>query len=243
MISKSEIKLIRSLSQKKYRDENGLFVAEGTKLVEEALTSDFEVEKVFYSTEIGEEAMSRITLLSSPSPALAVIKKPAAPSADEVNTIISRRPLAIALDSLRDPGNVGTIIRLADWFGIKAIFASHDTVDIYNPKVIQATMGAIFRVKFVYCDLGAILGEFSNHGMAVYGTYLDGEIIYSSELKSEGLIVMGSEANGISASLESLISKRLYIPPFTSDGAPTSESLNVAIATAIVCSEFRRNRR
>lgn len=240
MISKNEIKLIRSLSQKKYRDENGLFVVEGTKLVEEALRSSFEVEKVFYTSEIGEEAMSRITLLNSPSPALALVRKPAEITEDEVNSIISEEPLAIALSSLRDPGNVGTIIRLGDWFGIKTIFASKDTVDIYNPKVVQATMGAIFRCNFIYCDLQAILREFTRKGMDVYGTYLDGERIYSADLRSQGVIVMGSEANGISLDLESLISKRLYIPPFSPEGTPTSESLNVAIATAIVCSEFRR---
>lgn len=238
MLSKNEIKRISSLSRKKYRDELGLFVVEGEKMVEEALASDFEVESVYRTSEIGEETMARITALSSPSPALAVVKMPsstdfASPAADE---------LVLALDSLRDPGNVGTIIRLADWFGIRTIFASHDTVDIYNPKVVQATMGAIFRVRFVYCDLVPLLSGLRSAGTPVYGTFLDGDDIYRRSLTPGGVVVMGSESNGISPEVSAVVTERLLIPSFAKEGGGC-ESLNVAIATAITCSEFRRWRR
>lgn len=235
MLSKNEIKRIKSLSQKKFRDEEGLFIVEGEKMVAEALASDFEVEAVYRTSEIGEEAMGRISALSSPSPALAVVRIPAsggvpAPAEDE---------LLLALDSLRDPGNVGTIIRLADWFGIRTILASPDTVDIYNPKVVQATMGAIFRVRFIYCDLPGTLSAMRGRGIPVYGTFLEGDDIYKSSLTKGGVIVMGSESNGIGPEVEALVDRKLYIPPFPPEGTG-SESLNVAIATAITCSEFRR---
>ncbi|MBO4571312.1 MAG: RNA methyltransferase [Bacteroidales bacterium] len=234
MLSKNGIKLIKSLSQKKFRDQEGLFTVEGEKMVAEALASDFEVVSVYRTSEIGEEAMSRITALSSPSPALAVVRIPApeafVPTAGE---------LVLALDSLRDPGNLGTIIRLADWFGIRTVLASRDTVDIYNPKVVQATMGAIFRVRFIYCDLPETLSLCRAAGLPVYGTFLDGENIYGSALSADGVIVMGSESNGISPAVEALVDRRLYIPPYPASGTG-SESLNVAIATAITCSEFRR---
>lgn len=239
MLSKSEIKLIRSLSQKKFRDEEGLFVAEGEKLVEEAVKSDFEIVKIYRSDEIGEEAMSRITLLNSPSPILALLKKPDTPKNSEINRLVAPKMLAIGLDGIRDPGNAGTIIRIADWFGIDSIFASEDTVDIFNPKVVQSTMGAIFRIKFIYCDLQNIARTFVSHKMPIYGTFLEGEVIYDTELLSYGLIIMGSESNGISKEIKPLVTQKLFIPP-TSNGKPTSESLNVAAATAIVCSEFRR---
>lgn len=239
MISKSEIKLVKSLSQKKFRDELGLFVAEGDKLVGEALHSKYEVVNVYKRDEIGEETMSRITSLSSPSPSLAVVRKPQQSAPEEIDRIVESRPLALALDSLRDPGNVGTIIRLADWFGIDVVFASKDTVDIFNPKVVQATMGAIFRVEFIYCDLGEVAEKFNTKGMKVYGTFLDGDSIYDNALDKSGLIVMGSESNGISCNIEKKVTERLFIPPYPA-GAETSESLNVAIATAITCSEFRR---
>jgi TrmH family RNA methyltransferase len=240
MISKNEIKLIRSLNRKKYRDEVGIFVVEGEKSVKEALRSELEVIKVFRSSEIGEEAMSRITLLSSPSPVIALVRKPAAPDTSQIADLITSRQLSLALDSLRDPGNLGTIIRLADWFGIENIFASHDTVDCFNPKVVQASMGSIFRTKIIYCNLLQIASEFRTAGMPVFGTFLDGKSIYEENLSTGGLIVMGSESNGISPALESIVTHRLSIPNFSpsSDSAP--DSLNVAIATAIICSEFRR---
>lgn len=240
MISRKEIKLIRSLNQKKYRDEEGLFVVEGEKSVEEALQSGFEVIKVFRISEIGEEAMSRITLLSSPSPALVLVRKPALPDASQINDLIALRPLSLGLDSIRDPGNLGTIIRLADWFGIGTIFASQDTVDCFNPKVVQASMGSLFRTQIIYCDLLQIASEFRAAGMPLFGTFLDGKSIYEESLGSNGLIVMGSESKGISKALESLVTHRITIPSFSPSTEKRADSLNVALATAIICSEFRR---
>ena len=231
MLSKSEIKDIRALSQKKFRDERRLFVVEGEKLVAEALASDLEVMRVLRTDEIGQETMSRISMLSTPSPVLAVVRMP-----DPTAVEIDPSGLTLALDSLRDPGNVGTIIRLADWFGIRNIIASDDTVDIYNPKVVQATMGAVFRVKFSYCDLPSALAGVP---CPVYGTYLEGENVYESELSSNGVIVMGSESNGISESVGECVTHKITIPPFSS-GRTVCESLNVAVAAAVICSEFRR---
>lgn len=241
-ISANKIKFIRSLAQKKFRDEYGLFVAEGEKIVAEAKGSGYQIEEIYYADEIGNETMSRISSLSSPSPVLAVIRKPEFSSENILDEISSGdKGLYLALDGVKDPGNLGTIIRLADWFGIDAIFASPGTVEVYNPKVVQATMGAIFRKKVIYTDLSEICKRFHSLGLPVYGTFLDGKNLYdgvSSERK-HGLIVMGSESFGISEQLRGLIENRLLIPPYPADAA-TSESLNVAIATAIICAEFRR---
>lgn len=233
----SEIKYIKSLSQKKFRDEYGVFAVEGEKLVQEALKSGFEVEKVFRKEEIGEAAMARISALSSPSPVLALVRIP------ESRMEAPRDGLYLALDGIRDPGNLGTILRVADWFGIDAVFASEDTVDVFNPKVVQATMGAIFRVKFHYTDIPALCQSALQAGGAVYGTFLDGENIYEKSLSNgverPSVIVIGNEANGISAATAACVSERLYIPPFPADD-PGSESLNAAVATAITVAEFRR---
>ena len=247
VLSANKIKFIRSLSQKKFRDEQGLFIAEGEKIVQEALNSGYNVKEVYYEKEIGREAMERITCLSSPSPVLAVIEKPNFTPDSILQSISSpedslgRKPLFLALDGVKDPGNLGTIIRIADWFGIDAIFASPGSVEVYNPKVVQATMGAIFRKQVVYTDLQEVCRKFLAAGKPVYGTFLDGKNLYEnlSDDKKQGLIVMGSESFGISPQLEALISNKLLIPPYPAD-AVTSESLNVAIATAIICAEFRR---
>lgn len=231
MISKNEMKDVRALAQKKFRDQSGMFVVEGEKMVAEARESGFEIVKIFERSDIGDEAMSRITMLSSPSPVLAVLRIPKPQAIPD-----KADGLVLALDGLRDPGNVGTIIRLADWFGIRRIIASQDTVDIYNSKVVQATMGSIFRVQFNYCDLAQVLSKATE---PVYGTFLDGENIYSAQLSGNGYIVMGSESNGISEAVAQTVTQRLHIPSF-SGGRPTSESLNVAIAAAITCSEFKR---
>ncbi|MBO7604266.1 MAG: RNA methyltransferase [Bacteroidales bacterium] len=220
------------MREKKFRDEYGQFVVEGEKLVQEALESGFEVSAVYRECEIGTEAMSRISSLSSPSPVLALVNKPA-PRKLEIE-----RGLYLGLDSIRDPGNMGTILRLADWFGISTVFASIDSVEIYNPKVVQASMGSIFRVKTVYCDLAEICRRFRIADMPVYGTFLDGASLYGTSLCDEGLIVMGNEANGISSEVRSECSSRLFIPSFAKGKGP--ESLNVAAATAIILSEFRR---
>ncbi|MFA6334282.1 MAG: RNA methyltransferase [Bacteroidales bacterium] len=236
MLSKSDIKFLKSLSQKKRRDELDLFIVEGEKNVKEAIRSDFIVERVLYMNDIGEENMAKITLLSSPSPSFAILRKK-----DYSETIpIDPEKLYLALDSIRDPGNLGTIIRLADWFGLDAIIASEDTVDMYNPKVIQASMGAVFRVRVIYTDLYKFIKE-ASLSTNVYGTFLNAPNIYEISLSGSGIIVMGSESNGISGEIESLIKKRLSIPSFTREGSDGSESLNVAIAAAIICSEFRRS--
>ena len=235
-ISKNEIKFVRSLAQKKFRDESGLFVVEGEKSVQEALDSCFNVEKVYYTAEIGEEAMSRMTLLSSPSPALALVHK----RTETSDFQLPEKDLVLALDSVRDPGNLGTIVRLADWFGVRTIIASKDTVDLYNPKVVQATMGSIFRIEVHYCDLAEVLAAQKAGGRAIYGTFLEGENIYAAAKDQNGIIVMGSESNGISQEVGASVTRKITIPPFSGAGRGP-ESLNVAIATAITCSEFRRN--
>ncbi len=239
-LSNRDIKSIKALASKKFRDETGLFVVEGEKMVQEALDSRFEVTAVYRRDEIGEEAMSRISQLSSPSPVLAVVRKPA--DIDDGSFTVGPG-LYLALDSIRDPGNLGTILRIADWFGIRSVLASRDTVEAFNPKVVQATMGAIFRVDFHYVDIKAFASAVLKQNGKVYGTFLDGVDMYSREL-DPGLskpvaIVIGNEANGISAGMEALVSDRLFIPPYPTDD-PGSESLNAAVATAITVAEFRR---
>ena len=245
-LSNNEIKKIKSLSQKKFRDLHGLFVVEGEKMVSEAESSSFRIENVYTREEIGADAMSRISSLSSPSPVLAVVRKPEDIYVDDASSLemsLSSKGLYLALDSIRDPGNLGTILRIADWFGIDAVFAAPDTVDVFNPKVVQATMGAIFRVKMHYVDLPSLSRIVLSAGGHVYGTFLDGSNIYERPLEngisSPSVIVIGNESEGISAGMAALVSDRLYIPPYPSDDSG-SESLNAAIATAITVSEFRR---
>lgn len=240
-ISNAEIKHIRSLSQKKKRDESGLFIVEGEKMVAEAVESGLELESIYRKDEIGEEAMSRISLLSSPSPVLAVVRKPS-PSAD-LDALFQKGGLFLALDSIRDPGNLGTILRIADWYGIDAVFATADTVEIYNPKVVQSTMGAIFRVKYYISDLLQVSRAVLKCCGKVYGTFLDGESIYSKQLSTgmdhPVMLVIGNESVGISSQIEEVVSERLYLPPYPVS-EPGSESLNAAVATAIAVAEFRR---
>lgn len=236
-ISKNELRQVRSLAQKKFRDEAGLFVVEGEKMVSEALASGFEVVSVYRRDEIGEEAMARLSMLSSPSPVLAVVRQPA-PAAFRPS-----EGLFLALDGIRDPGNLGTILRVADWFGIDGVVASPDTVELYNPKVVQATMGAIFRVPFFRMDIAELCRWVVSGGGHVYGTFLDGDNLYSKVLdcgsEAPSVIVIGNESNGISPAVAACVSDRLFIPPYPADD-PGSESLNAAIATAITVAEFRR---
>ena len=246
MLSNNDIKRIKSLQQKKFRDQSGLFIVEGEKMVQEALESGFKVEKAYYRSDIGEECMKRISALTNPSPALAVVHKPEDSCIEDTSLLeetIREGGLFLALDTIRDPGNLGTILRIADWFGIKAVFAAKDTVDVFNPKVVQATMGAIFRVKMHYVDLIEVSGLVLGKGGNVYGTFLDGTDMYRKELKtgkdSPVMIVIGNESDGISAEMEKLVSDKLYIPPYPQN-ASGSESLNAAIATAITVAEFRR---
>lgn len=245
-ISNNEIKKVKSLQQKKFRDELGLFIVEGEKMVEEAVRSPFCVDKVYYTEEIGVEAMKRISALSSPSPALAVVKKPQYTYVENVaclKELLSKGGLFLGLDCIRDPGNLGTILRIADWFGIEAVFAAPDSVDVFNPKVVQASMGAIFRMKTYYVDLPALSRLILDSGGHIYGTFLDGRNMYERPLDNgedaPAMIVIGNESEGISPRMSELVSDRLYIPPFPVD-QPGSESLNAAIATAITVAEFRR---
>jgi len=246
-LSKNKIKYIQSLKDKKHRIEHGTFVAEGNKMVSELLpvmkcqlllgTGEF-LETVGTVTideviEVSDTELSKASFLKTPRQALGVFYQP---EYDIKNTDI-KNTLSIALDGIQDPGNMGTIVRLADWYGIENIFCSKDTADIYNPKTVQATMGALARVKIHYLDIVEFLKE--NHSVSVYGTLLDGENIYSEEISPNGIIVMGNEGNGIRPETEKLINRKLYIPNYP-PGRETSESLNVAIATAIICAEFRR---
>lgn len=245
-ISANEIKRVRSLSDKKFRDRYGLFCVEGEKMVDEALRSGFDVETVYRKDEIGEEQMGRISSLSSPSPVLAVVRKPQdinISSDTALSGALGQSGLYLALDTIRDPGNLGTILRVADWFGIDAVFAAPDTVDVFNPKVVQATMGAIFRVKLHYAEIPALCRAAVSAGGNVYGTFLDGSDMYEKQLNpgkdSPSVIVIGNESNGISNEVAGLVSDRLYIPPYPKNDTG-SESLNAAVATAITVAEFRR---
>ena len=229
-MTSAEIKYVKSLSQKKFRDEYGVFTVEGEKLVREAEKSGFVIEAKYRKEDIGDAAMERISSLSSPSPVLAVVKQPSRPFK------APSQGLYLALDGIRDPGNLGTILRIADWFGIDAVYASPDTVELYNPKVVQATMGAIFRVPFYTADIPNLCRSYDG---PVYGTFLDGENMYGKSLSASGIIVIGNEANGISKETAACVSDRLYIPPYPA-GESGSESLNAAIATAITVAEFRR---
>lgn len=231
MLSNSEIKRLRSLREKKFRDESGLFVVEGEKMVGEALNSSFDVLGVWRTEEIGETAMSKITQLSSPSPVLALVKQAGKSVPERFSG------LCLALDAVRDPGNMGTILRIADWFGVERVYLSPDCVELYNPKVVQASMGSIFRVRISTCELKSLCGEVRAGGHKVYGTLLEGDPIYSTTLESEGLVIMGNESEGIGKELRNEIDCGLRIPSFGNSGA---ESLNVAVATAVTLSEFRR---
>ena len=240
MVSKNQIKLITSLQQKKYRFAYQLFFAEGIKVIQELVESNFELVHLYTTqndfeqvstdkrTLIAESDLKKITALATPNSCLAVFKIPAEKK-------IGESGLILALDSIRDPGNLGTILRLCDWFGIDQLICSKETVDIYNPKVVQATMGSIARVNVNYVDLENVVSQTK---LPVFGTFMDGNNIYKTNLPQEGIIIMGNEANGISPELEKLIKNRLTIPRFGT--LQKTESLNVATATAIVLSEFRR---
>lgn len=246
-LSKNKIKYIRSLNEKKFRTEHGTFVAEGKKLVTDLLQTcqcqflaglpDILEEMSPLSTEEIIEAttdeLEKASHLKTAPQIIGVFYQ----SKYDIEKIELSDKLHLILDGVQDPGNMGTIVRLADWFGIEHIFCSLDTADIYNPKTVQATMGAIAHVKVHYTNLVDLLK--TNRLLPVFGTFLEGGNIYKTELPKEGFIVMGSEGKGISPDIEKLITNKLFIPNYPQD-AKTSESLNVAVATAIVCSEFRR---
>jgi RNA methyltransferase, TrmH family len=250
MISKSIIKFIRSLEQKKFRTEHQLFVAEGNKIISELIKQKWPIEQLFTTnaweglkdyknaTVISEIDLEKISFQKTPQQVLAVCKI----VEHTINYSQLKNVLCLALDDVQDPGNAGTIIRIADWFGIKHIFAGTGTAELYNPKVIQATMGAFTRVAVSTIELTECIKKYKTEtGLSVFGTLLNGKNIYKEKLSSNGMIVMGSEGKGISEDIQKTLTNTLYIPPFPGD-SETSESLNVATATAIVCAEFRRQR-
>ena len=254
MISKAKIKYIRSLELKKNRLADNVFVAEGPKVVGDLLrvmrarlivaTQEWMScnESECHGAEIIEvsaDELRKVSFLQTPQDVLAVFNMPGRNDTD--NGVVPIGKLSLALDGVQNPGNLGTIIRIADWFGITEIFCSNDTADAFNPKVVQATMGSIARVSIRYVNLSEMLSTLPD-GFPVYGTFLDGEDIYQQTLSDEGLIIMGNEGNGISHEVGRLINRRLLIPNF-STSEDRAESLNVAIATAITCSEFRRKRK
>ena len=256
MISKNQLKYIRQLEQKKYRRREGVFVAEGTKVVGDLLqryrpeavfaTADWQAPAGITPQLVTDDELRRISFLQHPQQVLALFPLPVNSKPSTVNSkpsTVNCQPstvnsdLSLALDGVQDPGNLGTIIRIADWFGISTIICSEDTVDAWNPKVVQATMGSIARVNIIYLNLPDFLDTLPAD-FPVYGTFLDGDNIYTQELTPNGLIIMGNEGNGISEAVRSKVNRRLLIPDFHQ--GPTADSLNVAIATAITCSEFRR---
>ena len=244
MISKNQVKYIHQLEQKKYRKREGLFVAEGTKVVGDLLkyhkpealfaTDEWKAPDGISYTIVTEEELRRISFLQHPQQVLGLFPIPPQTTATNCGGA-----LVLALDGVQDPGNLGTIIRIADWFGIETIICSEDTADAWNPKVIQATMGSIARVNIIYTNLLDFLDTLPPD-FPIYGTLLDGENIYTQPLSEEGLIIMGNEGNGISEAVRTKINRKLLIPDFHQ--GETADSLNVAIATAITCSEFRRRR-
>lgn len=242
-MTKAEIQFIRSLSDKRTRDAEHLFIAEGDKLVEEIRNSEFRIRRIYTTRpdikgedveHIDKKDMERISQLKTATDTLAVVEQP------RYRLDIDTNSLILALDGVQNPGNLGTIIRLADWFGIKDIICSKECADCYNPKVVQATMGAILRVRVHYVDdLAHLLSSAKAKGMPIYGTLLTGENIYTTNTENRGIIVMGNEGRGLSPECCTTLTHQLLIPPYPAD-SPTSESLNVAMATGIILSEFRR---
>ena len=244
MIAKSEIQLVHSLADKRARTETGLFIAEGAKLIGELRASTLRIHRIYALegvfngpdvTTVSSKEMERLSLLKTPSDSLAVVEIPRRRLEPER----LRRSLVLALDDVQNPGNLGTIVRLADWFGISDVVCSESTADCFNPKVVQATMGAILRVRVHYCDLEAYLAAECAAGTPIYGTFLEGENIYRTELTPTGIILMGNEGRGVTPACTAQVTRKLFIPPYPAERHAT-ESLNVAMATGIVCAEFRR---
>jgi len=255
MLSKNKIKFINSIKKKKYRDEHQCFFIEGEKLADELLKSNHQIIDFFATKEwilknesnlylkkvnaieISQEELHKISSLSTPNKVFAIISQPK--HSFSINEI--QNDLSILLDNINDPGNLGTIIRIADWFGIKNIFCTTESVDVYNPKVVQSTMGAIYRSKVHYVNFSLLFNQTKDlNDFNIYGTFLEGNNIYKEELSQKGFIIMGSESHGISEEWKKNVTKKLFIPNYPID-LKSSESLNISVATAIVCSEFRRN--
>ncbi len=253
MISKSQISQIASLHRKKFRKERGLFIAEGEKVCRELIESDLTILSVFMTEEfriekfslwknkvnsetITEKELEKISALTTPQHILAVAEIPD----KNFSSDILKNSLSLMLDDIKDPGNLGTIIRIADWFGIGNIICSETCADAYNPKTVQSSMGSLFRVGIYYQALDKVLAKASGDNIPVYGTLLEGENIYSSKLNEKGIIVIGSESHGISENLIQFITRKISVPSFSKSATQKAESLNAAMAAAIVCSEFRR---
>ena len=240
-ISKNQLKLITSLSQKKYRQKHNLFIAEGVKVLNELLNSTFEIETLFCTDDfeanisekkivrISETELKKVSTLKSPNKALGIFKIPK-------EKVLQNSGLTVALDAINDPGNLGTIIRLCDWFGITQLMCSKDTVDCYNQKVVQASMGSLTRVSIHYTDLKNYI---TKSNLDTFIADMDGENVYKTKLPKEGILLMGNEANGVSEEIKSLLQYRISIPRFGEK--QETESLNVATATAILLSEFKRS--
>jgi TrmH family RNA methyltransferase len=247
MLSKSNISFLQSLQHKKFRREHGLFLVEGYKSVTEFAASAYQIDVIYYtaaiapkmlklsqkinSQEISSSDIEKISALKTPADVIAVVKVPQWPV---LNSTTLNKKFSIVLDAIQDPGNMGTIIRTADWFGIENIICSDDCVEVYNPKVVQATMGSLSRMNVYYVDLPQILAATE---LPVYGALLNGENIYGTDFGTEGLVVMGNEGNGLSDKVKQLVTKAITIPR-----GGKAESLNVAIAAAIFCSEINRNK-
>jgi TrmH family RNA methyltransferase len=243
MLSKNQIKLIKQLNQKKYRNQNNLFFAEGVKTVNEFIKAGFTIRSMFATDQyqnsrstdqihlISSSELTRISNLKTPNQVLCVFEIP------EERTV-KRNGFTLVLDDINDPGNLGTIIRLCDWFGVDQLVCSKNTVDCYNPKTVQASMGSLARTDIVYTDLEEFL---KNDERIIYGSFMQGENIYNSRLPENAVLIMGNEANGISKNIEKLIRKKITIPQFGK--IQETESLNVAMAAAVLLSEFKRNTR
>lgn len=251
MISRQKIEYIRSLMHKKGREQSGCFVAEGEKLVLDLLKTRLELLEIFCTSDglhdvrhqfpsvnvtlLSGKEMERISAFKNPSDVLALFRIPEAKkmTSDSLNGI------NLILDGIQDPGNLGTIVRTANWFGIPNVFCSNDCADIYNPKCVQSTMGALAHVQVYYLDLSELLKQATDLKIPVYGTFMEGENLYKTELAERALIILGSEGNGISSEIKKFLTKKISIPAFP-EGSRELESLNVAISAAIVCAEFRR---
>jgi TrmH family RNA methyltransferase len=257
MLSGNQVKYINALKLKKNRETQRQFIAEGSKLVIELLNGPYHINEIYATPEwigmnaafvrpgkiipqqVTEKELSRITALNTPSPVLAIVSIPSA----EVEPLSFNNKLVLALDDIRDPGNLGTIIRIADWYGISAVICSETTVDLYNPKVVQATMGSIARIPVHYTNLADFLsGLPASH--KVYGSFLEGENIYTSVLSDNGVIIIGNESKGISQGVEKFVTDKIHIPSFATGKKSEEhvESLNASVAAAVICSEFRRRK-
>ena len=266
MLSNNQVKHINALKIKKYRDEYKEFIAEGNTLVADLINSPYEIAGIYALSqwitasldlikrfniavfEADPVDMERITSLSSPSPVLAIVKIPPdtgtaeeaadTGSSEQIVTGIFNE-LSLMLENISDPGNLGTLLRIADWFGISNVICSENCVELFNPKVVQSSMGSVARVRVYYAGLSRLLEKIGGK-VPVYGTFLQGDSIYSIPLESRGIIVIGSESHGISDPLSGFVTRRLYIPSYGSSENGKAESLNAAVAAAVVIAEFRR---